>query len=400
MRKVKSAGKRRSTPEPFQGTCRNCGKAGHKWSECWAKGGGAAKQANSVGESEKAGDVNWIMMIQQMSDDYASAKRHEDWRCSGTLVSCQSAHDSRVDIHAESDHIIPNPNIAESVPTQQSTVDHAHQPYTRLASVNPVILSNTAKLVVDSRCFDHCCPLDFATQFELKEGRFLNASAANTIKLKHYGTRVVEGWTRDVNGAEIPLKIRFNVFDVKSPLLSTSKLRKHGFSVVLDRQQTILKGGTTIELTDQNGLPTLELRLASRPGEIDERMCAPVEEIGEEARKATPMFVPRGPSDAEGRAHEIHHMPYRSWCEYCVRGRGKESPHLSREEQADESIPVVQLDYVFLHDTGNKDAEVTFLTMIDTTSGAMVATAVQKKGHDKFVERFSVEGSRVIRSDR
>ena len=120
--------------------------------------------------------------------------------------------------------------------------------------MNPV--TNIAKLVVDSGCFDHCCPLEFATQFELKEGRFLNAAAANTIKLKHYGTRVVEGWTRDVNGTEIPLKIRFNVCDVKSPLLSTSKLRKRGWSVLLDQQQTIQKN-TTIALTDQNGLPTL-----------------------------------------------------------------------------------------------------------------------------------------------
>ena len=159
----------------------------------------------------------------------------------------------------------------------------------QLESVNLVLLSSTAKLVVDSGCFDHCCPLDFATQFELREGRFLNASAATTIELKHYGTRVVEGWTRDVNGAEVPLKIRFNVFDVKSPLLLRSKPRKHGYSVVLYQQQTIQKEGTAIVVTDQNGLPTLELRLASRPGEVDERMCAPVEEIGEEARRATPM---------------------------------------------------------------------------------------------------------------
>ena len=151
-------------------------------------------------------------MIQQVSDEFSSADRHEDWRCSGTSVSCKSEHDSRADSHAESDHTIPNPNITEPLPTQQNTIDLALQPETRLASVNPVILSNTAKLVVDSGCFDHCCPLDFASQFELREGRFLNASAANTIKLKHYGTRVVEGWARDVNGAEIPLKIRFNVF--------------------------------------------------------------------------------------------------------------------------------------------------------------------------------------------
>ena len=83
------------------------------------------------------------------------------------------------------------------------------------------------------------------------------------------------------------------MFDVKSPLLSMRKLRKHGYSVVLDQSQTIQKGGTTIVLRDQTGLPTLELRLASRPGEVDEQMCVPVEEIGEGARRATPMYVPR-----------------------------------------------------------------------------------------------------------
>ena len=51
-----------------------------------------------------------------------------------------------------------------------------------------------------------------------------------------------------MTGAKIPLRIRFNAFDVKSPLLSTSKLRKHGYSVVLDQQQTIQKRGTTIVL--------------------------------------------------------------------------------------------------------------------------------------------------------
>ena len=74
--------------------------------------------------------------------------------------------------------------------------------------MNLGILSNRAKLVVDSGRFDHCCPLEFATHSELKEGRFLNAAAANTMKLKLYGTRVVEGWTRDENGTEIPLKIK------------------------------------------------------------------------------------------------------------------------------------------------------------------------------------------------
>ena len=52
----------------------------------------------------------------------------------------------------------------------------------------------------------------------------------------------------------------------------------------------------------------------------------------------------------------------------------------------------MQLDYAFLHDTGDKDAKVTFLTMVDNSSGQTVATAVQNKGHDKFVERFLLKG--------
>ena len=243
-----------------------------------------------------------IMMVQNLSVGHSSTSEIETWRCSGTSVSCKSAHESQVFIHAESDRVVPNSNVAlhvaESSSTQQSTVDRTHQPDIRPESahpVNPVILSNTAQLVVDSESFDHCCPLKFATQFELKEGRFLNAAAANTIKLKHYGTRVVEGWTRDVNGTEIPLKIKFNVFDVKSPWLSTRKLRKHGYSVSLDQQQTIQKNGSTIALTDQKGLPTLKLRFASRAGEVDEKMCGPFEEIGEKARRATPCTCPGDP---------------------------------------------------------------------------------------------------------
>ena len=159
----------------------------------------AAKQANNVGETEKTGDLNWIMMVQNLSVHHPSTSEFETWRCSGTSVSCKNEHESQVFIHTESDRVVPNSSVAlhvaESSSTQQSTLDHTsagHQ--TRICVFcEPVILSNTAKLVVDSGCFDHCCPVEFATQFELKEGQFLDASAANTIKLKHYGTRVVEG---------------------------------------------------------------------------------------------------------------------------------------------------------------------------------------------------------------
>ena len=167
--KGQSAGKGKSSQETFRGTCRICGKTRHKWSECWAKGGGAAKQTNNVGGTEKTGDVNWIMMFQQPNDGQTSTTGHEEWRCSGNSVSCKNAHESHRASHAESDYTIPNPDVAGPLATQQSGVDQAHQFDIRPGSVNSVILSSTAKLVVDSGWFDHCCPLEFATQFEPKE---------------------------------------------------------------------------------------------------------------------------------------------------------------------------------------------------------------------------------------
>ena len=104
----KSSGKGKSNQEKFQGTCRNCGKTRHKWSECWAKGGGAAKQPNNVGEAEKTGDMNWIMMVQDLSAGQSSTSEIEMWRCSGTSVSCKRTHESQVSIHAESDRVVPN----------------------------------------------------------------------------------------------------------------------------------------------------------------------------------------------------------------------------------------------------------------------------------------------------
>ena len=125
-------------------------------------------------------------MIQQPCNDQSITRDESE---------CDTCKES-----AESEVALPNTNTAASPPIQQSAVDLAHQHDIRPESVNPVIHSSTAKLVVDSGCFGHCCPLDFATQFGLNEGRFLNASAADTIRLKHCGTGGLDkrrDWSKD-----------------------------------------------------------------------------------------------------------------------------------------------------------------------------------------------------------
>ena len=52
---------------------------------------------------------------------------------------------------------------------------------------------------------------------------------------------------------------------------------------------------------------------------------------------------PKLPSQEEIRAHEMTHLPYRSWCVHCVRGKGKSLDH--RRCAGGESQREVHLDY-------------------------------------------------------
>ena len=53
--------------------------------------------------------------------------------------------------------------------------------------------------------------------------------------------------------------------------------------------------------------------------------------IEEPAREAKPpvrvIKAPRMPTQAEIDAHVATHLPHAEWCEICVKGRGRNSPH-------------------------------------------------------------------------
>ena len=47
----------------------------------------------------------------------------------------------------------------------------------------------------------------------------------------------------------------------------------------------------------------------------------------DEARTARVSKLPVRPSQSEVNSHMITHLPYRSWCPHCVRGKSKGKPH-------------------------------------------------------------------------
>ena len=72
----------------------------------------------------------------------------------------------------------------------------------------------------------------------------------------------------------------------------------------------------------------------------------PAEE-GLEGRPGKGLRAPVRPNKQEVEDHETCHVPFRSWCAHCVRGKSNAPPHRQKEE--DESTkPVVSIDYAYL----------------------------------------------------
>ena len=67
------------------------------------------------------------------------------------------------------------------------------------------------------------------------------------------------------------------------------------------------------------------------------------EEVMVKARRA-----PQEPSEAERLRHEATHIPYRSWCPYCVMGQGDSDP--PKHHSGQHEILTIHVDYMYMKD--------------------------------------------------
>ena len=96
--------------------------------------------------------------------------------------------------------------------------------------------------------------------------------------------------------------------------------------------------------------------------------------------------APYIPTRQEKLEHEVTHVPYRSWCDHCVRGKGRSTQH-RYESVREDGVPVIGMDYCFLSKKDGEDifskSEVTVLTMKDRASKCVFAIPVPQKGVDQ-----------------
>ena len=71
------------------------------------------------------------------------------------------------------------------------------------------------------------------------------------------------------------------------------------------------------------------------------------QEEGEEAKVAC---APCMPTQEEVERHSTTHVPFRSWCVFCVAGKAKANPHFKRNAETVQGENVVSLDYAFIGD--------------------------------------------------
>jgi len=115
--------------------------------------------------------------------------------------------------------------------------------------------------------------------------------------------------------------------------------------------------------------------------------CYPCFVESEEGRKAKGIHVSETPTQKDVDEHMLTHIPFRSWCKFCVMGRGVSLQH-RKIDKSQETIPTISIDYAFLNEKQEVENEercgMPILAIKDRKTGMMQSRVVPSKGNDKY----------------
>ena len=85
----------------------------------------------------------------------------------------------------------------------------------------------------------------------------------------------------------------------------------------------------------------------------DSMVCKPCFEEAEERIKVQTKQLLVQPTAEEIELHEVAHVPFRSWCKFCIMGKGVASAH-HIGASTDSLVPIIIVDYAFMGSTNEK----------------------------------------------
>ena len=309
----------------FDGECRNCGKYGHKASDCWYK------QTNkSQGKGKGTGKSKSKVTEISESDN---SKQVDDWNPSSS-TSVQQPNLSQVNTIGCGDEGLWIFLLEDSKKRR----------YTKNREDQSDWKTEEHELMIDSGCFGHVCPPWFAPQFPMVSSTNVESVAANNVALQHYGQKVVYGLAMTNSGRRILIQITLDVMNVRKPLLSTSELEHRGVTNIFnhDYDRIIFRNETEnlvshdchsyLHITLTNAIPPrkpmvmagenaandvdeevygndgAERHEVQEASDGDRRAIADADQAGQldisgEAKTARILWTPETPTDAARMAH-------------------------------------------------------------------------------------------------
>ena len=87
---------------------------------------------------------------------------------------------------------------------------------------------------------------------------------------------------------------------------------------------------------------------------------------------------PRMPTQREIDEHCVTHLPHRSWCDVCIKARGREDAHSSRKEKG--AKPIIAMDYKEFGEDADSEDKIKTIIVKDEDSGCLAAHVVEQKG--------------------
>ena len=399
----KSYGETTTEHSRFDLECRNCGKYGHKASDCWYKQTNKSKGKGTGKSKSKVTEIS----------ESDNSKQVDDW-CPSSNTSAQQANLSQVNTIGCADEGLWIFSLEDSKKRRYSV----NWDETNLTEKWK---TEEHELMIDSGCFGHVCPLWFAPQFPMVSSTNVDAVAATNVALQHYGQKVVYGHVMTNSGKRILIQITFDVMNVRKPLLSTSALKHRGVTIIFnhDYDRIIFRNETVnlifhdshsyLHVILTNGIPpckALVMAGESATNDVDEevydndgnerneareassgdrRTIADADQAGQldipgEAKTARSPRTPEPPTGAARMAHNATHVPFRDWCPICVASRGRSSPQRRVVvNKTAETLPKFQTDYMFIRTVAESKTQPR-ITFVETRSGVVISFMCARKG--------------------
>ncbi|CAE7627361.1 unnamed protein product [Symbiodinium sp. CCMP2592] len=255
-------------------------------------------------------------------------------------------------------------------------------------------LATTIQIILDSGASHNVIPQEWVKHLEWgpAEGP-AGFRTADGSWLPNLGTAVVS--LRSTEG--FSFKVRFCVASVQRALLRATQVLKLGHTIVLKGSRAVIhvKGSKEKTLVFKIlGSPKATFAFKGFPRHCPEESNSgknrsgslyvgeagsadpPREEAAsassqpqvDEGQSAQPLARPDRPTPEMIAAHEVSHVPHRSWCRACVAGRGRAYQHKASGQES--TVPVISMDYLYFN---------------ERTDGAGLPTIVLRDRHSKAI---------------